>query len=38
MWACRFYNFDFTVHFDTQEKAEQHGQKSGFQYVVEYVG
>lgn len=35
MWGCRFYNFFYTVHFDTKEAAEEYGRKSGFQYVVE---
>lgn len=34
MYAVHFYNFGYRVHFSTFEKAKEHGEKSGFQYII----
>lgn len=37
MWACDFYNIRSVYHFNSKEKAEAYGQKSGFQFSVYIV-
>ena len=34
VYGCRFYNFDYTVWFETEKEAVDHGYRTGFEFEV----